>query len=270
LARQFPENKSAFAADRTASGLDQVATARRIQKDRERSLLAASRDIDKSSTPANGDVEFPKDWKERTKGRTATVQLTDKEKAILKALNTPITVNFRNSQLKDVIEYLQTVAGVSILIDHEGLTDVEASYDTPITLNVKGVTARTVLRKVLAEIGMTYVIKEETIQATSAERAKKLMVVRRYYIGDLVGNGGALTQLSGLPLTPLANQQAQGLQVTQTVNLLIDMIKSSVDSQSWQGEGGDGTISFHAPSMSLVIKQSAEIHAQLANGGLGK
>jgi hypothetical protein len=270
LAHQFPENKSAFAADRTASGLDQVATARRILKERERSLLGASRDIDRSAAIVNGDLEFPKDWKERTKGRIAAVQLTDKEKAILKALNTPITVHFSNSKLSDAIKYLETLTDVPILLDHEALKEVEASYDTPISLTMKQVSARTVLRKVLAEIGMTYVIKEETIQATSAERARKMMVVRRYYIGDLITNGGALTQLNPLSALPPTSLQIQGAPVTQTVELLIDMIKNSVDSQSWLGGGGDGTISFHAASMSLIVKQSAEVHARLASSGLGK
>ena len=39
-------------------------------------------------------------------------------------------------------------------------------------------------------------------------------------------------------------------------------------AQSWQGNNGSGAVFFHLPSMSLVIKQSAEVHALLGSGGL--
>ena len=52
------------------------------------------------------------------------------------------------------------------------------------------------------------------------------------------------------------------------VKQLIELIQTSVDPQSWQVNGGGGAITFHAPSMSLVIKQSTEVHALLGSGGL--
>src|SRR5262249_10744736 len=144
----------------------------------------------------------------------------------------------------------------------------------------------TLLRKILSDLGMTYVIKEETIQATSAQRAREMMTVRRYYVGDLLAGMGALGTLTGpqaalanagilpggiqnfggLPLATPANAQNLAMQKMESVKQLIDLIQSSVDAQTWQANGGSGTITFHAPSMSLVIKQSAEVHALLASG----
>jgi hypothetical protein len=48
------------------------------------------------------------------------------------------------------------------------------------------------------------------------------------------------------------------------------MIQTSVDPQSWQANGGNGSIVFNAPSMSLIIKQSAEVHALLGGSGMMK
>ena len=200
--------------------------------------------------------------------------MSAKEKLILQALNSPITVNFRNSKLEDVIEYLQTYTGQAILLDREGMKDAEISYDTGITLNVKGVTVRTVLRKILGDLGMTYVIKDETIQATSAQKAREMMVVRRYYVGDLLANmgglepfgspqagfwnrgiqPGALQNFGGFPFAPVSNQ-LQAMKKMESVKQLMELVQSSVDPQTWQGSGGNGTITFHAPSMSLIIKQ---------------
>ncbi len=301
LARLHPKNATARAGESTTLTADQVDKARKLQREREQRLLAGHRDIEKSATLPSGDLEFPKDWKERTKGRTTAIQLTAKEKAILQALNTTLPVNFKNSKLQDVLEYIQTYTGQTILLDKETLKDVEASYDSPVTLNARGVTVRTALRKILADLGMTYVVKDETIQAVSAQRAKETMVARRYYVGDLLAGMGALGSLPGGqgglpnagvapnffggPFPPVVNPQVQAWlnlqalqnmqnvqhqQSVQVVEQLKELIQSSVDPQSWRANGGNGSITFHAPSMSFVIMQSAEVHAMLANGGLLK
>ena len=276
LASRQPQNGSLQASERSAQAMDQLASARRLQKEREGNMLGAYRDIDRSSTPAGGDVEFPKDWRVRTRNRSTATKLTVKEKEILKALGSEITVNFKDSKLVDVLEYLKTRLDLNILIDHEALKDAEISYDTPITLNLKKVAARTVLRKLFADLGMTYVVKDESIYVVSAQKARELMVVRSYYVADLLASMGAVgmhSEASSLPLAPAlpAGQPLQAaVQAVQNANTLIEIIKTSVDAQTWRDNGGAGTITFHAPSLSLIIKQSAEVHALLANGGLVK
>jgi hypothetical protein len=115
------------------------------------------------------------------------------------------------------------------------------------------------------------------------------MVVRSYYVADLLAGmsslGTALPQLNALnnvplnpmqPLNPLplpaanASPLQSAVQTVQNAHALMELIKTSVDSASWLENGGAGTITFHAPSLSLIIKQSAEVHALLGNGGLGK
>jgi hypothetical protein len=280
LANQQPHNNSVQAAERSAQALDQAASARRLQKEREKNLIGAYRDIDKSSTPAGGDIEFPKDWKERTKNRSTALKLSEREKEILRALNSRVAVNFKNSKFEDVLEYMRTRLNVDILIDPEALKDAEISYDSLVTLNIRQVPARTVLRKLFGDLNMTYVIKDESIYVVSAQKAREMMVVRSYYIGDLLAGMGGLGTLSPLQTAPLplaaqapVNQQQQlqaGAQMLQTANAIIDMIKTNVDPQTWQDNGGAGTIKFHAASMSILIKQSAEVHAQLSSGGLAK
>src|SRR5713101_1542167 len=65
MAGQHPHNPALGASERTTRNADQVANARRLQKDHERQLASAFRDIDRSATLPSGDIEFPKDWKER-------------------------------------------------------------------------------------------------------------------------------------------------------------------------------------------------------------
>jgi hypothetical protein len=250
FAQQRPDNPSAQATSQTSSAADRAAAARKLQADAERGRMAAIRDIDRALIIPKGEIEFPTDWKERTKGRNTGVQLTAKEKALVQALNTPISVSFRGSRLEDVIEYLQTFMGQTILLDKAALEEAQVTYDTPVTVNLRGVTVRTLLRKILGDLALAYVVRDETIQVTSGVRARDLMVVRSYYIGDLViGMGGV-----------------NPIQQMQSVNQIMDMIQNSVDAPSWRVNGGSGTISFNAASMTLVVRQSAEVHAMLAGG----
>jgi hypothetical protein len=254
LAKQQPRNPAAQASSRSATAHEQIKETRDLRTEGERRRVVTMREVERSAMPANGEIEFPKDWKERIKYRKTTTPLTAKEQAILRALSMTVTVRFRDTRFEDVIEYLQTLTGQTILTDKAALDEVQVTYDTPVTANVKGVTVRTLLRKILSELNLTYVVKDETIQVTSLARARELMVTRSYYVADIIAGVG----------------WQHPVQIVQNINTLIDMIQSSVDPPSWRVNGGGGTIVYNPGTLSLIIRQSAEVHAQLASSGLLK
>ena len=47
------------------------------------------------------------------------------------------------------------------------------------------------------------------------------------------------------------------------------IIVTSIDPDSWEQRGGPGTIRYYAPTRSLVIRQSAEVHT-MVKGSLYK
>ena len=259
LLQKYPDSPAAQTAARTAAAAETLASLRGLRNDREQRLSSVSRDIDRSSTPPSGDVEFPKDFKERTKNRGSSHPLTAKEKAILKALDTPITVSFKDSRFQDVMDYLSTLTNQPILLDNTALEEAKITYETPVTVKVKGVTVRTLLRKVLGDFGLAYMIKEQTIQVTSALKARETMITRTYNIGDVVDTGG-------LDSIRFGNPGIQAAQIVQNVNAIIDLIQTSVDPETWKKNGGNGTIVFHPGTMSLVIRNSAEVHSMLGSG----
>lgn len=261
LARQHPGNPAVQAASRTTSVAEQLASSRRLQEERERRILGVTREIEKSATPPANDMDFPKDWRERTKNRTASVPLTAKEKAILQALASPITVSFKDSRFETVIDYLQTLTGQPIIVDGQALKEAEVSYDAPVSVQMKGVALRTLLKKILGDLGLTYVVKEQTIHVTTAEKARNMMIVRTYYIGDVITNP-AFGGINNYRFGPAFNQ----LQLVQNANQIIELMQSAIDPESWHSRNGPGTITFHWPTMSLVIRQSAEVHALLGGG----
>jgi hypothetical protein len=249
LAGRQPDNPAAQAMKRTTEVANQVAANRNLQQERDRGVTGGLRGVERSALPPKGDIEFPKDWKERTRNRkpTTTVKMTPREKAILQALDAPISVDFQDSPLDAVLEYLRTVAGVPIVVDPNALAAVDLGYDTKITLRLKDVSLRSVLRLILNRRGLAHIVKDEIIQVITAQQAKDLMVTRVQYIGNLLTS-------------------ADEFQCTLEAAVLIDLIQSTIDPPSWQRNGGPGTIVYHHLTRSLAIKQSAEFHGTLESG----
>jgi hypothetical protein len=265
LRRDSEENASRERVDRagrTIRGLgDQVSSSRQLQKEKEAGTRGALTSIDKSMVAPSGEVEFPKDWAQRMKNRKGanSIKLTKKEAAILRTLNSVLSVDFKDQKLEAVIDYLMDKTGQTILVDRESLKEAEVDYETPVTFKAHKVSVRALLRKLLNDLGLTYVIKDEVLQVVTLKKAKEMMVVRAYDVSDLVANLD--------PLMPLALRQ---LVMVQNGRRLAEMIKSLVEPQSWagNGNGGMGTVVFDPVTMSVIVKQSAEIHYTLG-GTLG-
>ncbi len=255
LAARYPDNPAAQTAGRATAIADRVIEGRRLQSESERRMVAAFRDVDKSAMPPLGDIEYdPVRWREISKMRKTGPKLTETEKAILNALNSPITLDLKEARFEEFIDYLEKVTGQSLLLDKGSLEQAMVAYETPVKVKAKGLALRTVLRKVLGELGLTYVVKDQAIQVVSVEKAKSMLTTRTYYLGDLLGT-------LDFRLGPILSQ----VQAAQNVAALIDYIQQNVDPDGWavNDRGGLGSITFHGPTMSLVIKQSAEVHYAL-------
>jgi hypothetical protein len=232
-----------------------LADARDFRRHSSEATSRINRDVESSAIPESGDYVLPKDWLEKSKRRTAGPRLTAKEKRILKALDTVIKVEYKNNSFQDIIDNLEKLTGVTIVVDKKALEEAGVSYESTVSLRLKA-TTRSVLKRILADLGLAYVIKNEMIQITSLARAKEMTTTRAYYIGDLV----AVLD----PSLPPALTQAM---MIQNIRRIVTMVKS-IDPQSWQDNNPEavGTVTFDPVTMTLVVKQTAEIHYML--GGL--
>ncbi len=255
--RRSADQKSAFdtARSRVESMGTAVADARSLRGQIADRALGTMRKVDESNLLPASDYELPKDWVEKSKRRSPENKITPREKAILEALKAPITADFNADTFSSVIEYLQKVTGVAILVDKQALEEANITYDTPVTLRLPKVSTRTVLKRLLADLGLTYVIKDEAIQITTPARAKEMMVVRTYYVGDLLGVAN-----------PFLNAALNDIQAAQAINTILQTVQTEVDPQSWSINGGNGSIVYDPIRMSLVIKNSAEVHYMLGGG----
>jgi hypothetical protein len=264
IARRNPDSPYAVASNQITGRANAVKQYRMVKDARENGWTLSLLDVEKSSVlPKDPDFNFPspEKWREITKQRTKSVA-TEKEKAILQALDSPVTVVFEGSTLEATIDYLQTLSGVTIVLDKTTLDGAGLNYDTPINVRkMRNVTFRTALRKVLGEVGLTYIVEKETIHVLRPDEAKNKMTVRTYYLGDMAT---ATNYTFGAAFT--------GAAMAENVAMLIQTIVGTVEPDSWQVNNPDakGTIFYNPRNYTLVIKQSAEVHYMLGGGGIAQ
>lgn len=258
LAAKYPDNPAVITLTRKDSLATSVAEAEAFSKMQKERVLAAQNAPLLASLPPKGDIEFPTNWKDRDH-RKNTVQLTAKEKQLMEALDKPVTLLFNGKSLEESLQELSNEMNQPVLIDKKSLDDLQVDLKKAVNLEAKGLSARTVMRQLLGAQGLTFVVKDETIQVVTVEKARDMLVTRVYYLGDVVQGVGPFA--GALTWGPLLDFE----QTTANVKLITDSIQDSIDPMSWKKRGGPCTVTFHFPSMSLIVRASSEVHATLGS-----
>lgn len=90
-----------------------------------------------------------------------------------------------------------------------------------------------------------------------------MLVTRVYYLGDLAKGVGPF---GAVQWGPNLNLQ----QTLANADTIVKAIKQSVDPMCWKENGGPCTITFHYPSMAIIVKASAEVHSSLGSALNGR
>jgi hypothetical protein len=234
---------------------EQLGSSADISRRKQQGIQSVMADIDLSSVPVDRDMRFPKDWRRRTDLRKKFTgpQLTQQEKNLIKALNSTLSVDFNKVALRDVLNFLQQKTNTSIIVDKEALREAQVDYDDPVEFTAPKVSYRTILRKLLADRGLAYILNQGVIEVVTPQRARETLVTRTYSIQDL------------MPLTPGLSPILQRAQMIQAAKLVADQIMSGTDPSIWKENGGTATITFNPATMSLVVRAPAEMHYTMNN-----
>ena len=263
VTKKFPSNPTVAVLPNLLSKTMTLDEIKEVHAKQIENIRLAMIDLQKSATVTKLDYELPADWKEKTERRKP--QLAPKLKAVLAALKAPVEIDKSNAPLTEVLKELSKAMGQPIILDKATMTDAGVDQSTPTTVQPgTAVSARTALKMALANHGLTYIIRDNTIHVVTREKATTMMETRVYYIGDLVTPlGGGFTGVPGRGAIPNVDQD----QVRKNVENLIKQIKESYDPNSWKGGGSDGKgeITYHSASMALIVKASAEVHGMMAN-----
>lgn len=97
------------------------------------------------------------------------------ETEIRAALDETTEGDFTDQPLTDVLDYLKQRHDIEIQIDDRALSDSSVSTETPITHRFKGLTLRSALRRVLGDLDLTYVIRNDVLVVTTKASAEDLL-----------------------------------------------------------------------------------------------
>ena len=147
-----------------------------------------------------------------------------------------LDLTYAKQPLNLIIDDIRTRLGIPILMDTAALEDWGIGYDTPVSFNVKGISARSALRLCLKQLELTYVVADEVMLITTPEEAESRLTVRVYDTGS----------------TGIASDK------------LAELITSTIEWDSWQAVGGPGKIAA-ATATRLVIAQTQEVHEAVSD-----
>ncbi|MBX7166550.1 MAG: hypothetical protein K1X74_09415 [Pirellulales bacterium] len=151
--------------------------------------------VERSHVPTSDEPPIvypdPEVWRLLTERRKqfASVDLSstnEAEKKIQRELDSPTELEFVDTPLTDVLNYLGDRHEIEIEINQRALDDAAIGSDTPINRSLQGVTLRNALKLILTDLELTYVIDNEVLLITSKEDAETRLVTKVYPVADLV------------------------------------------------------------------------------------
>jgi RNA polymerase sigma factor (sigma-70 family) len=162
-----------------------------------------------------------------------------REAAMREALESPVSVDFKDAPVRQIIKELATLTGLNLVADTRPLERDGLSLDTRLTVKLDRVTLKTCLKMILRQAGMTYVVEnDEVIRVTSPEGARGNQMVRSLPVDDLVRPDG-------------------------NADALIKVITNTIRPDAWSTAGGSGTIEYYPVGRSLIVNQHPETLEQV-------
>ena len=179
---------------------------------------------------------------------------TEKTLEVERALNLPTNLEFQETPLGDVVKFLQDYTGVNVVLDPVGLSAASVAVDTPVTSTLNDVTLELALRVLLDPLNLTYVVRDEVLLITDIQSTEDELETRVYAVGDLVR---AVTDSKH-------SRPLEASEANVDSEPLMELLQS-IATDSWESDGGEGTIEYFAPNRSLVIRQTLAVHDSIAD-----
>lgn len=205
------------------------------------------------------------------------------ENDVRRALSARIEgVKFEEASLADVLNTLRDMTDANLHVNWRALEAINITRETPITLELRNVPLRQVLRMTLAEASaeglLTFYADEGVVEITTRELADQKLITKVYPVRDLVlhvpdfneppefnlaqtnsggrggGGGQSLIGNTGNRETKASIERARGEELVQT-------IMQTVRPDAWRENGGTASIRFFDGH--LVVTAPRSVHEAL-------
>ncbi len=230
--------------------------------------------------PYSQSVRFPsrEQWAEISKRITQAIIKTGEGTgmeedpdvlAINRKLETmKIDMSFENSKLEDILAFVRDFTGLNILLDASVRDRVD--LEKAITFKVKDLVLKNVLKLLLAQFGLDYVITEEkVVLLTTPDKAHGRSVLELHDIRDILVKlqdfAGPRVELvspqggMGGPLTGATFTLDEPKEASVGEEQIVDLIRENIAPGTWEGEQ---TIE-KTPNQQLLVNAPPQVHREL-------
>lgn len=242
---------------------------------------------------SNDIVEYPLDWPALSLRRSDfAYNDSEADRRVYNALaRQRANVEFRGTPVGDVIDWIEQVANINVDVDWKSLEQNFIDRNMPINLRLNDqVNLQVVLERTLAQLGDAstqprYDVRDGILTISTKEKLAANPITHLYPIGDLLVNVPHFDNAKSFDLESKLekrNQREQGLKAAlfgsdevekydrgrdkreELLEKIREVITTTVDSGSWQINGGDvGTI--QSIDSNLIIKTTASNHRQISD-----
>ncbi|MFQ5806591.1 MAG: hypothetical protein ACE5I3_09090 [Phycisphaerae bacterium] len=273
-----------------ASLYEQKDVERQIRRQTQRTLQAG----DEARIPWPHDILYPKNWMEIVARRAGIEQGygagSDFELNRMLESN-QAEINFEELPFDQLIDFLTDLNQMNITVDWEDLENSGIDRDKPVSIRLKDVSLRTVLREVLTQVGgdvpLNFSVGEGLLRIATKAKLDRNKYVLVYDIRDLIVSiprfanatlfdlsgegpaGGDTWNIAGDRNSLFGSQGSgnpgetdrNGRPNQEIVENILDVVRQMVEPDSWRETGGgDGAL--RELNGQLIVYNTSEAHQQ--------
>lgn len=179
--------------------------------------------------------------------KNADRRLGREEARLLAVLQKRISINHHDALLGDVVKELAKRSEANVVVELYALEDAGLTRQTRVTVSAQGLRLSTVLDQLLIPLGLDYVVADEVIKITSRTQARGEPVTVTYPVADLV------TRIDG----------GRVVADTDAEQSLIEQITENLAPETWNRNGGRGSVRVFHATHTLVVRQVADVHDEI-------
>lgn len=146
-----------------------------------------------------------------------------------------VTVDFSDSSLREVLEWLRDKRKLVVLLDKDALSKIGVLPSDPISDRLDGAPIYLLLNR-LRSLNLDWYYEDDILHITSREAAEDRDTTIPYHLGDLID----------------ADYDLESIQ---------DVLESTVAPNSWSSVGGAGAVSFLGDVM--FVRQTDQLHREV-------
>ncbi|MDO5310103.1 MAG: hypothetical protein Q4G03_11520 [Planctomycetia bacterium] len=165
----------------------------RLREDKNERLLRSWNDVESAAVPLVDDdnpLVFNNKILERANRRASINPESTRSEAdqeILRKLEMQVSLPFDQPTPLDVIvDFIRSSADINIMVDEEALNELGVTSDMTVPTKFNNITLKNYLKNVLAPYNLSYIVEDEVLTITGANKRSGKTVVKYYPVTDLV------------------------------------------------------------------------------------